>query len=100
MTKVLEFPANRIAKGTHHFTPEMNQRKPNCQIEAKLGYGGNWRITTLLVLKGQGIRFYETNNESNCNNPKRFGIHIYYVTDRALNKLKQQYSISMESNLD
>ena len=90
MSKVLEFPADRIAKGIHRFIPEMGQRKVNCQIHASLGHGGRYRIVSPIELKGRGIKLYESNNVR----------HIYYVTDLAFESLKQQYSISWESNLD
>ena len=90
MTKVLEFPADRIARGVHSYTPEMGQRKPNCQMQVTIGHYGGYFIRTALELKGRGIKLVDTYN----------GIHRYKVTDLAYEKLKQQYSISYESNLD
>jgi hypothetical protein len=91
MTKVLEFPADRIAKGVHSFTPEMGQRKPNCQMQVSIGHYGGYYIRTKLVLKGRGIKIQDTSEA---------GINRYKVTDNAYEKLKLEYSMSMESNLD
>ena len=103
MQKVLEFPADRIAKGIHHFTPEMGQRQVNCQMEVTIGHYGNYFIRTPLELSGQGIRFlmkYAADELFNGRSNRWFAWNQYRVTERALNKLKEQYSISMESNLD
>jgi hypothetical protein len=86
---VIEFPAERIAKGVHAFT-EMGQRKANCQLAATLGLGGRYRVVYPIELKGRGIKLYQ--REGNR--------HIYYLTDLAFDNLKTQYSISMERLLD
>ena len=85
--KVIEFP-KKI--GVTTFTPEMGEKKPIADIEAKLGYGGKWRLKTRLELKGRGIKLHEHDN----------GINTYYVTDLAFKKIENQYSISMECLLD
>lgn len=80
--------------GTYCYTPEMGQQKPNCQIEAGLSYyGGHYWIRTPLELKGRGI----TENEPSQQNK---GCRNYTVTKRAFEKLKEQYTISMECCLD
>lgn len=103
MRKVLEFPADRITKGIHSFTPEMGQRKVNCQLEVTIGHYGSYYIKTPLELKGQGIKFVQTYtaNELVGGSASRLcGWNQYKVTDRAFDKLKQQYSISSERLLD
>lgn len=92
MAKVLEFPADRMAKGVHAYWPEMKERKVNAQIEASLCYGGkHYNIYTKLKLKGRGITQRDTG---------RSGVNCYRVTWNAFDKLQQQYSISMERLLD
>lgn len=92
MTKVIEFPVDRMAKGVHAYWPEMNERKVNAQIEARLCYSGkHYILYTKLELKGRGIVQKETG---------RPGMNSYRVTWNAFEKLQQQYSISMERLLD
>jgi hypothetical protein len=99
--KVIEFPAARIVKGVHHFTPEMGQRKVNCQMEVTIGHYCSYYIKTPLELKGQGITFIQKYAvEGLVSGSYLIGWNQYKVTDRAYGKLKAQYSISMESNLD
>lgn len=103
MAKVLEFPADKISKGVHSFTPEMGQRKVNCQLEVTIGHYGSYYIKTPLELKGQGIKFIQTYTADGLvhgSASRLCGWHEYKVTDRAYDKLKQQYSISREANLD
>jgi hypothetical protein len=90
MAKVLEFPADRITKGIHAFTPEMGQRKPNCQLKATLSHTGKYRVVSPIELQGRGIKHYQSEGNR----------HIYYLTDLAFDKLKTQYSVSMERLLD
>lgn len=78
--------------GTFSYWSEMGQEKPFCDIEAKLSYVPNkWRIVTDLKLKGVGIKFFDSTIE---------GKSVYYVTERAFDKLKLNYSISIECLLD
>ena len=78
--------------GVTTYTPEMGDKKPMADIEAKLSYGGSkWRLQTKLELKGRGIKLHEQSED---------GTNIYYATELAFNKLEQQYSISLESLLD
>jgi hypothetical protein len=90
MAKIIEFPADRIAKGVHPYTPEMNERRPNCQMEAKLSGGGGYRVVSPVELKGRGIKHYRSDGDR----------HIYYLTDLAFDKLKTQFAISTERMLD
>lgn len=100
--KVLDFPADRIAKGSHGYYPEMNERKPNCQIEASLTYGSKWYIKTPLVLKGRGITHVMTYAAKDLT-PKaqhKIGWHAYEATKLAFESIKAKYSISVEILLD
>lgn len=85
---VIEFPKKQ---GVTVYCPEMGQKKPLADIEAKISYAGKWRIKSKLELKGRGIKFHDHDDN---------GLKIYYATERAFEKLENQYSISMESLLD
>ena len=103
MAKVLEFPANRIAKGVYAYTPEMGQRKPNCQMKATLGhYGKHYYIDTPLELKGRGIELLKQYQSKDLTGPGQYmvGWYSYRVTTLAYDKLKEKYSISSERLLD
>ncbi|MGG1638199.1 hypothetical protein [Paenibacillus sp. NRS-1760] len=92
MSKVIEFPAERISKGVHTYYPEMKERKVTAQIEARLSYyGKHYFLYTTLELKGRGI----VQNESS-----RPELKSYMVTTKAFDKLKQLYSVSLERLLD
>ena len=80
------------ANGEYQYTPEMGEQKPDCQIEAQLGYyGEHYYLKTALELKGRGIvREQEAEN----------GKHWYRVTTRAYENLKQIYTISRVMYLD
>lgn len=86
--------------GTYYYTPEMGQTKPVCQMEAGHSYyGGHYWVDTPIELKGRGITPIEAHWVEGCKK------HIenwksYRVTKRAFEKLKEQYSISMECCLD
>lgn len=76
--------------GTTLYYPEMGDKKPVCDIEVKLGYGGKWRLKTALELSGRGIKLHSSEN----------GINIYYATDNAFYKLEKEFSMSHEVLLD
>lgn len=92
------------APGVYVYTPEMGQQKPEgCQIEASLShYGKHYFIDTPLQLKGRGISFMRTYSAKDFTNPDnhKVGWNEYCVTKLAFEKLKSQYAISYESNLD
>lgn len=89
--------------GTYYYTPEMDQKKPQCQIEAHRSYyGKHYYIDTPLDLKGRGIRHikkYEAGDLSASGSHKS-GWNEYEVTERAFNLLAEKYSISQEVLLD
>lgn len=89
--------------GVYCYTPEMGQQKPDCQMEASRGYyGKHWYIDTPLSLKGRGITFLKkyTDNDFYMPGNYRVGWNEYRVTDRAFDKLKEQYTISQKVFLD
>lgn len=89
--------------GVYCYTPETGQQKPDCQMEASRGYyGKHWYIDTPLSLKGRGITFLKkyTDNDFYMSGNYRVGWNEYRVTDRAFDKLKEQYTISQRCYLD
>lgn len=81
------------APGTYLYTPEMGQKKPSCDLEATLSRDGkHYLIKSKIELSGQGIR--------PDNYTDKEGRSWYYVTEKAYQKLKKQYSISMKCYLD
>ena len=90
------------APGVYRYTPEMGGQKPDCQMEASRGcYGKHWFIDTPLKLKGRGIEFIKEYQEKDfCSKDHRVGWNEYRVTNRAFEKLQEQYTISQELFLD
>lgn len=90
-------PIKAEKAGTYLYTPEMGQKKPEgCHMEAHHSYyGGHYYLYTPLEIKGRGITFIEK-----CSSGSRTGWNCYRVTNKAFDKLKEQYAISMECNLD
>lgn len=89
--------------GLYCYTPEMGQKKPDCQMEASRGYyGKHWFIDTPLEIKGRGIEFVKKYQEKDFCNPEdhRVGWNEYRVTNRAFEILKTKYSISQKCLLD
>jgi hypothetical protein len=87
--------------GTTQYYPELGDRKPIAEIEVRFtSFMGKYRLRTPLALKGRGIKYDQTYNEKNCNNPSYYGWNIYYVTKAAYEKLEKQYAISQELLLD
>lgn len=102
---VINFPADRIAKGIHAFTPELGERKVSCQLSASLSYYGTHYFVDSpeLLPKGRGITLlsqYTADRFVNGSANPRVGWYEYKVTANAFDKLKAQYSISMERHLD
>ena len=89
--------------GVYQYTPEMGGAKPDCQMEASRGYyGGHWFIDTPLEIKGRGITFLKKYTDKDFCTPGhyRVGWNEYRVTNKAFDKLKEQYTISQEVCLD
>lgn len=89
--------------GVYCYTPEMGEQKPDCQVEASRGYyGKHWFVDTPLELKGRGITFLKKYEGKDLTTPGSYkvGWNEYQVTNRAFEKLKEQYTISQELFLD
>lgn len=89
--------------GLYCYTPEMGEQKPKCQIEAERSYyGRHYHINTPLELKGRGITFDRILESKNLSKSAqyRLGWREYTVTERAFEKLQEQYTISQELLLD
>lgn len=80
--------------GTYCYTPEMGERKPDCQIEAQMSHYGSshYHLKTALDLKGRGIKKDDYNYGDNLNR--------YTVTKLAYEKLQKLYTISYKCALD
>lgn len=94
---------NADAPGLYLYCPEMGEQKPECQIEAARSYyGRHYHISTPLQLKGRGITFDRVLESKNLTASAQYkvGWNEYTVTERAFDKLQEQYSISQESFLD
>lgn len=92
-----------IHPGVYCYTPEMGEQKPECQIEAHRSYyGSHYHIDTPLELKGRGITKNGVIQAKNLRVDHQYkaGWFEYTVTERAFNKLKEQYTISQEMLLD
>lgn len=87
--------------GTYTYTPEMGQKQPEgCQMEAGLCYyGKHYWVDTPLELKGRGITELEAHWIEGCKKQVE-NWKSYRVTKKAFEKLKEQYTISMECCLD
>lgn len=89
--------------GLYCYTPEMGEQKPKCQIEADRSYyGSHYHINTPLELKGRGITFDRVLESKDLSKSAqyRLGWREYTVTERAFEKLQEQYTISQELLLD
>lgn len=89
--------------GLYCYTPEMGEQKPKCQIEAgRSYYGGHYLIDTPLELKGRGITKNGVIEARNLRADYQYkaGWFEYTVTERAFEKLQEQYTISQELLLD
>lgn len=89
--------------GLYLYCPEMGEQRPVCQIEAQRSYyGKHFHISTPLELKGRGIIFDRVLESKNLTASGQYkaGWREYTVTERAFEKLQEQYSISQENLLD
>lgn len=96
-------PQEVTGPGLYIYCPEMGESRPECQIMAKLGhFGTHYYLDTPLTLKGRGITFMEVREAKNLTASGQFmaGWNRYKVTERAFQKLQEQYSISMKNLLD
>lgn len=97
---ILQIAKKATAPGKYTYTPELDEQKPDCQIEASLSYyGTHYFLDTPLDLKGRGITQLEAHWVNGCTKQIK-GWKRYQVTKKAFEKLKTQYTISMECLLD
>lgn len=84
------------------FRPEMGDTIPEeTQIVSKFSiFSGKFRLKSTVELKGRGIKYEMTYDESNCNNPRYFGLHVYSATQKAYEKLEKEFNIAHEVLLD
>ena len=84
-----------LAPGLYNFWPELGEKKPDALLEATLSYyGKHWYVDSPFELKGRGIK--EVPDMHN-NKP---GFKCYKVTQKAFEKLEQQYAIYQVCWLD
>lgn len=77
------------------YYPEMNEAKPEAQIEARLShYGRHWYLKTVLALNGRGVKFTGTHTDL-----KGYTWNQYKVTDLAFKTICEKYAVSSESLL-
>lgn len=96
-------PEKVTGAGTYSYCPEMGEQKPDCKMEAQLSYyGKHYFVDSPVELKGRGITLVKRYTEKDFCKPGnyRLGWYEYQVTKLAFEKLKEEYSISMERLLD
>ena len=87
---VIETQKHKETEMRHIYTPEMNEAKPEAQIEAHLShYGRHYFLYTNEELKGRGVRKIDTDNYR--------GLDRYKVTFKAYEKICQEYEVSEEA---
>ncbi len=78
------------APGIKLYYPEDGERRPAGKIEVFTGHYGGSYIRTALTLKGRGIKLRDSGG----------GCNTYSVTELALGKLREQYSIVQALSYD
>ena len=84
------------------YYPELNEAKPEAQIEASLAhYGKHWFLRTPLTLKGRGVvdRGPLKASELTEKGQRLAGWNQYKVTERAFKTICDQYEVVTESLL-
>jgi len=83
---------------------EMHTKPEGCEIDATIGYSGKYRLVCppYIELSGQGIKHYSTYTAETLTPQAqhKVGYRVYYVTDKAFDRLKIKYQIAMELLLD
>ena len=80
------------------YTPEMGDVKPAAQMEVDYCGKGHMVRTPLTLKTNRSIQFVRT--VTAAQNPRYAGWNDYYVTDRGLEMLQQEYTISRRVLLD
>jgi hypothetical protein len=78
-----KYLADENAPGIKTYYPETSEARPAGRLELSIGHHGNNLITTNEALKGRGIKAVYIDKTGTQ----------YRVTDRALDRLSQKYSI-------
>ena len=77
----------------HQYHSELGEEKKYETTARYNGFIGKWAVRTHETLSGQGIKFFEKAQDGTERN-------IYYVTQKAFNKLCQTINISQELLFD
>lgn len=101
MSKIIDFPAEKIPKGMHPTFPEMGDRPINTQLEADF-IGKYYYVSSPFKLQtNRGIKFLCILSGTYAPLDKRqTGWFSYQVTRKAMEKLKESYSIGRKVLLD
>lgn len=101
MSKVFDFPAEKISRGMHAIYPEMGERSVKAELEADL-IGKYYYVNSPVKLKPmRGIKFlYILSGTHAPLDERQTGWYSYQVTTKAMEKLKESYSIARKVLLD
>jgi hypothetical protein len=83
-----QYMRDENAHGIKRYYPEDNEPRPSGRLTLWIGHYGGYYIDTEETLKGRGIQLVGNDDDGHGRNRNR-----YKVTEKALSKLKTQYSI-------
>lgn len=90
-----------LAAGMHFYHPELNEPRPEAQIEASLGhYGRHYFVYSAVPLSGRGVKFIKTITPGTMVNDRRNGWHHYKVTEKAMEAISKAHAVAYELLLD
>jgi hypothetical protein len=81
------------------YYPQLDQRKPESDIDAEYSYKNKYCLTAFIQLSGQGVerkKNWEEEDGGDCVTVSK----RYLVTSKALHRLAKNYSIALAINLD
>lgn len=84
------------------YHPEMGQKRPTTNIEARLSsYGGGWIVKSEIELKGRGVTLRGVLQADQLHEKAKHkaGWFEYRVTSRAMDLLKAKFDIAVEALL-
>ena len=87
---------------TTFYYPEMGEKRPEAEIEARLSGSDHWVLTTDLDLAGRGVKLVEILDRKNLCGPRVEFLHgkkRYRVTENAFRKIEAKHTISCENLL-
>lgn len=84
--------------GLKGYCPEMGEKRPETQMEARLGhYGNHYYVDSKIKLKGRGVVFLETYTAAVLvPGSRKIGWHHYKVTIRAFEKITAEHAVACE----